>query len=243
MTEPKSVRDLHEGYTVRRTTQDAPPFIAVEGSIGAGKTSFCHMLCQVRNDYDGPCDVLLEPVKKPTFRRLMGLFYEDPKRWAFTFQMYALKERFQQHTWVSEMVLHGTAGVQDRSIFADGCFASIAHRLGNMTDDEWEVYAEMFGHIKRFLRYPDIIVFLDVSPEVCLERIKLRARSEEVAIPLDYLRMLDEEHQCLAEEMSRFTRVLRVDWKNLGRDVEDVNQEINEVLLEDRRFLRDFRRL
>jgi hypothetical protein len=45
------------------------------------------------------------------------------------------------------------------------------------------------------------------------------------------------------EEMSRFTRVLRVDWNHFGADVHEINKEINAVAAEDRKFMRDFRRL
>jgi deoxyadenosine/deoxycytidine kinase len=73
-------------------------FIVVEANIGAGKTEFCHMLGRVREAYDGPTKVLFEPVAKPRFKRLLGRFYQDPARWGFAFQMYALNERFKQHT-------------------------------------------------------------------------------------------------------------------------------------------------
>lgn len=218
-------------------------FIAVEANIGAGKTDLSHMLRRVREEHDGPCDVLLEPVGDARFRRLLGLYYQDPKRWGFTFQMLALTERFAQHTYAAEVASHGKHVVQDRSIFSDGCFGTLVHEDGNMTDDEWSIYADTFGRMKRFLRYPDVMVYLRTDPKVCHERMRRRARSEEGGVPLAYLERLHAKHEELVEQMSRFTRVLTVEWNHFGADVEAVNARINEVAAEDRRFMRDYRRL
>lgn len=218
-------------------------FIVVEANIGAGKTEFCHMLGRVREDYDGPTKVMLEPVAKPRFKRLLSLFYQDPARWGFAFQMYALNERFKQHTMASELVASGQHVVQDRSIYADGCFGTAVYEDGNMTDDEWGIYAETFGSMKRFLRYPDVLVYLRTDPQVCFDRMQRRARTAEAGVPLEYLRRIHEKHEQFVEEMSRFTRVLRIDWNHFGSDVERINERINEVFQEDHRFMRDFRRL
>lgn len=86
-------------------------------------------------------------------------------------------------------------------------------------------------------------MYLRTEPEVCHERMVRRARSEEAAVPLDYLKRLHDKHEQLAEDMSRFTRVLRVDWNHFGADVESINEQINEVAQEDRRFSRDYHRI
>ena len=220
---------------------DAGVFIAVEGLIGVGKSSFCCHLQQVRSGRRR-CETFPEPVNKPAFKTLLERYYQDPARWGFAFQMYVLKERFKQHTLAAELVVNGVDVVQDRSIFADGVFGRMVCNDGNMTPEEWDIYAETFGALKRFLRYPDVIVYLRAEPEVCLERIKARARSAEGGIPLDYLRRLHQGHDELAEAMSRFTRVIRVDWQTFG-NVEAVNQQIQEALAAPIGFLRDFNRL
>ncbi len=218
-------------------------FITVEANIGAGKTDFSHMLRRVREEHDGPCEVLLEPVGKPRFRRLLGLYYQDPKRWGFTFQMLALAERFAQHTYASEMVANGRHIVQDRAVYADACFAFLVHEDGNMTADELSIYVDTFGNMKRFLRYPDVMVYLRTDPKTCHERMRRRARTEEGGVPLAYLERLHDKHEELAEQMSRFTRVLTIDWNHFGADVEAVNVKINEVAAEERRFMRDYHRI
>ena len=212
----------------------------VEGNVGVGKSNFSTKLTAQRGER---ARLFPEPVDKPAFRTLLGRYYADPKRWGFTFQMYALKERFKQHTLAAELVNNGIDVVQDRSIYADGCFGRLVFMDQNMTQEEWDIYAESFGNLKRFLRYPDLMVYLRASPEACHERTKVRGREEESGVPLDYLKRLHDEHEALAEAMSRFTRVVVFDWSNFPEDVVDANAKINSVLSEDVRFLRDFARL
>ena len=216
-------------------------FIAVEGNIGVGKSTFCSQLVEARGKTT--TQLFPEPVDKPSFRTLLGLYYEDPARWGFTFQMYALKERFKQHTLAAELIANGIDAVQDRSIYADGCFGRLVSNDGNMDQLEWDIYTETFGALKRFLRYPDVMVYLRATPEVCHERTKKRGREEESGVPLDYLKRLHDEHEDLIEAMSRFTRVVIFDWNEFPGTVEWANAKINEAMNEDVRFIRDFARL
>lgn len=228
-------------YPSHKTTKGL--FIVVEGNIGSGKTTLCNTIHRLRSG-SGPCSIMPEPVDKPSFRKLLGLFYTDPKRWAFAFQMHALKERFNQHTLASELVNNHMSVVQDRSIYADGCFGITAHELGNMTGEEWDIYAEMFASLKRFLRYPDVVVYLRVMPEICKERMDRRKRPEEEGVPLDYLKKIHDQHEKFIEEMSRYTRVLMVDTSPISDEqVAEVNAAIEKVAAEERRFMRDFRKL
>jgi len=222
-------------------TDDQGVFIAVEGNIGVGKSTFCSQLTEVRGA--DRTRLFPEPVDKPAFRTLLGLFYEDPSRWGFTFQMYALKERFKQHTLAAELVANGIGAVQDRSIYADGCFGRLVSMDGNMTQEEWDIYADTFGSLKRYLRYPDVMVYLRADPEVCHERTKTRGREEESGVPLGYLKRLHDEHEAMMDAMSRFTRVVVFDWNEFNDDIDGTNSQINEVLNEDVRFMRNFARL
>lgn len=218
-------------------------FVVVEGNIGSGKTTLCNTIHRLRSA-SGACAIMPEPVDKPSFRQLLGLFYKDPKRWAFAFQMHALKERFNQHTLAAELVNNNTTVIQDRSIYADGCFGITAHELGNMTSEEWDIYAEMFASLKRFLRYPDVVVYLRVEPEVCKERMDKRKRPEETGVPLDYLKKIHDQHEKFIEEMSRYTRVLKVESSPFEDEhVAAVIKAIDDVASEERRFMKDFRRL
>jgi len=154
-----------------------------------------------------------------------------------------MKERFKQHTLAAELVAHGIDVVQDRSIYADGCFGRLVHMDKNMTIEEWDIYAETFGTLKRFLRYPDVMIYLRATPEICHERTKARGREEESGVPLDYLKRLHDEHEALVEAMSRFTRVVVFDWDEFPASINAIHVKINDVMSEDVRFMRDFARL
>jgi len=214
-------------------------FIVVEGNVGVGKSSFTEQLVSMRGAH---ARLFPEPVDKPAFRTLLGRYYADPARWGFTFQMYALKERFKQHTLAAELAAYGIDVVQDRSIYADGCFGRLVHLDGNMTTEEWDIYADSFGNLKRFLRYPDLMIYLRADPQVCHERTKRRGRKEEAGVPLDYLKRLHDEHDALVDAMSRFTRVVVFDW-NEFQATEKAHEKIRDALAEDVRFMRDFARL
>jgi len=216
-------------------------FIGVEANIGAGKTELANMLTRIRQAHNGPTMTLFEPIMG-RFEELLGLYYEDPKRWGFTFQMHALQARYRQHTLAAELTANGLHVVQDRTIYADGCFGMTVREDGNMTEAEWGIYADTFGAMKRNLRYPDIIVYLVTDPKVCHERMVRRARKEEKAVPLEYLERIHTKHEMLAEAMCRYTRVLRVHWNEFG-DVEQLNKQINEVLEEERPFMRNWNSL
>jgi deoxyadenosine/deoxycytidine kinase len=213
-------------------------FIGIEGNIGSGKTTVANMLARVRQAHDGPTLVLFEPLKG-RFKELLGRFYADPKRWGFTFQMHALQARFRQHALAAELAANGIDVVQDRTIYADGCFGMTVREDSNMDAEEWGIYEDTFGCMKRSLRYPDIIVYLRTSPEACFAHMRKRARSEEAGVSLAYLQRIHNKHEMLADAMSRYTRVLRVDWNEFG-DIEMLNTEINKVLREERPFLRDW---
>lgn len=230
-----SVRDvtmLHRDYCVKR---ERPPgsFIVVEANIAGGKTEMCNMLARFRQQRrKRECVVLFEPVDELSFLTLLDRFQKEPKRWAATFQMYALKERFRQHTYAAEIACNGTDVIQDRSIYADGCFAATAFNRGNMDDIEWEVYADTFGHMKRFLRYPDLMIFLNVSPETCVRRATSRGREEELdTVTLEYFQQLHDQHIKLVNTFGNFCRTLVIDWENFGGSkIAKISDKIDEML-------------
>lgn len=240
------------------------PFVVVEGNIGSGKSSFCNLLAAHRRQIKKETvELFLEPVDQPRFRRLLGCYYgndetqqgpewnlEKPERmakamsrWGFALQIHALTERHAQHRCAVELVSMGRTVIQDRSIFADGCFGIVVREDGNMTDDEWGIYCDLFGRMKRDLRYPDVMIYLRTDPKECFDRMERRRRPQEDGVPLDYLKRIHDKHEMMIEEMARYTRVIRLDWNFMGGDMGQISDFIDETLKETRVFLKDFRRL
>jgi len=174
--------------------------ILFEGNIAAGKSTLGETLKE-----SGEFAFLPEPVKQwQNYRlkngevvNLLDLFYRDPKRWAFTFQLAAFTTRVK--TWTE--ILARTKSkkvVLERSIYCDrNVFAFNCYQNRSMTEFEWQIYCRMWDFINEqdWCAEPDLIVYIQTPAEVCHQRIvEQRKRDEEKAIPLDYLQSLEELH-------------------------------------------------
>jgi deoxyadenosine kinase len=182
------------------TLQDL--FIGIAGLIGAGKSTLATALGQ----YTG-LPVYYEPVAENEY---LADFYRDTARYAFATQIYLLNKRFAQH---QEIIWRGGGGVQDRTIYEDSVFAKTLVDLGLMDERDYRTYLGLFKHMSNFMCRPNMIVFLGLSPESSLERIRERARGVETGITLDYLRALDKNYQEFIGQISRTVPVIKVSWE------------------------------
>lgn len=178
--------------------------VTIEGIIGSGKTTLCRALSQIS---EGRWDVLEEPVAENPY---LEKFYQDMPRWALEMQIHLLWRRFDLHqraVWGDGPVL------MDRSIYGDTCFARLHRAAGNIDELGIETYLGLWRSMSRFLRYPDVVVFLDVAPVVALRRVTERARGCETGLTVEYLEALDHQYGILMDEMEHYTTVLRVPWE------------------------------
>lgn len=165
--------------------------VSVEGNIGSGKTSL------LQHFVDSPnTEVQQEPVSKwrnMQGHNLLAMMYEDPSRWALTFQTYVQLTMLETHTKPQEKPVK----LMERSIYsAKYCFVENLYKNGQMPDFEYMVLTKWFDWIVQNEDCKlDLIVYLQTKPETCHERIKQRCRKEESTIPLDYLRTLHEFHE------------------------------------------------
>jgi len=204
-------------------TQDL--FIGIAGLIGAGKTTLATALAK---HLDVP--VYYEPVKDNEY---LADFYADTAKYAFATQIYLLNRRFQQH---QEIIWRGGGGVQDRTIYEDAVFAKTLVNLGLMDERDYRTYLDLFKHMSNFMCRPHIIVYLDLSPETSMERIKMRSRDVESGISLDYLQMLHQEYETFIQSVSRTIPVIRVSWEKY-RNAEEMAAVIEREYL-DTNFIR-----
>jgi deoxyadenosine/deoxycytidine kinase len=167
--------------------------ILLEGNIGAGKSTMGRIL-----KASGLFDFIEEPVEawqEGFAANLLDAFYSDMKRWAFTFQITAFVTRAK--TWQEVLALTDHSRVVlERSIFTDRyVFATNSHRLGGMTDAEWQVYCGLWDFLAtNYCVEPECILYYRTPAEICVERMKTRGRSEEVGVSLEYLRQLEALH-------------------------------------------------
>lgn len=165
--------------------------VCVEGNIGSGKSTLLNHFSKFTD-----VEVFQEPVQKwqnVKGNNLLALMYEDPQRWAHTFQAYVQMTMLEQHLHPC----HVPVKLLERSLYSGRfCFVENLYKSGKLTNAEYSVYCEWFKIITQNLPVGvDLIVYLRTDPEVLHARIKQRARAEEHTIPLQYLRALHNLHE------------------------------------------------
>ena len=203
-------------------------FIGISGIIGAGKSTLTQKIAQHLG-----YEAYNEPVRDNPY---LQDFYADMNRWGAMMQIHLLFRRFEQH---QQIVWNSKKGaVQDRTIYEDTIFARMLHNAGFIDQRDYDTYLGHFNLMKRYLVYPDLLLYLRVDPQTSLQRIAERGRKAEAGITLDYMQKLHHGYESFIEEMSQYTRVLTLNWNQI-LEIEEVVDRILEKGGEKRVFLRD----
>ncbi len=149
-------------------------YIAVDGPIGAGKTTLVKMLAK-----DLKAEAVFEPAEKNPF---LGEFYKDREQNAFKTQIFFLLNRYQQQLTLKN---ENKPIVCDYTFAKDKIFAQI-----NLSKDEQQLYDKIFSLLHVELPKPDMVIYLQAEPKVLLDRIGKRGTSYEKMITEDYLEEL-----------------------------------------------------
>ncbi|MGE5424684.1 MAG: deoxynucleoside kinase [Syntrophothermus sp.] len=150
-------------------------FIAVEGNIGAGKTSLATRIAEEYN-----AKLILEQFEENAF---LPKFYENPSKYAFPLELSFLASRFQQlKDQLSLQDLFRSFTIADYFIHKSFIFAG-----KNLEDDELALYAKLFSIIEASLPKPDLLLYLYNSVENLKRNITRRGRSYEQNIDFEYL--------------------------------------------------------
>jgi deoxycitidine kinase/deoxyguanosine kinase len=183
--------------------QPNPPLLySVEGNIGAGKTTFLRKieekLCeQGRTDIR----VIYEPVdawsnvKDAEQKTILHHFYENPAKYAFPFQIMAFTSRL--HLIQQEIAKYPDCKIFlcERSLDADAnVFAKMLYEDGLMENMLYQIYRQLYeNHIGQYAAHT--IIYLRMSPAVCMERVGIRQRQGEATISLEYLQKCHDYHE------------------------------------------------
>ena len=151
-----------------------PRFIAVEGAIGAGKTSLVSLL---EKQYGAR--VILEENDSNPF---ISKFYEDQETYSFQTQIFFLLSRYNQYMELAQRDLFNSVVVIDYLFQRDKIFAQL-----NLEDHEYRLYEQIFNLIGPKAPKPDLVIFLQASTDVLMERVAKRGRDYEAFMDPDYL--------------------------------------------------------
>jgi deoxyadenosine/deoxycytidine kinase len=152
-------------------------YIAVEGPIGVGKTSLARRLA----DYSRASLMLEKPEENP----FLAKFYSDPARHALQTQLFFLFQRIGEVSQLAQMDLFQTRTVADYLFDKDALFARL-----NLNDDEFALYQNIYRNLAPQAPAPDLVIYLQASPERLYERVRRRAVDYERQIADSYLMRL-----------------------------------------------------
>lgn len=155
-------------------------YIAIEGNIGAGKTT---LATKISEDFNAK--LVLERFADNPF---LPKFYKDQNRYAFPLEMSFLADRYQQLADdLSQFDLFADFVVADYHIFKSLIFAKVT-----LQEDEFRLYKTLFDIIYKEMPKPDLYVYLYQNTDRLLKNIKKRGRSYEQEIPAEYLDKINQ---------------------------------------------------
>ena len=171
-------------------------YIAIEGNIGAGKTTLSNMLAQ---DYNAK-QVLERFADNP----FLPKFYEDNDRFAFPLEMSFLADRYQQLTDdLAQFDLFKSFIISDYYIFKSLIFAQVT-----LAYDEYSLYRRMFDIMYNEITKPDLYIYLYQNTERLLENIKKRGRDYEQNISGEYLQKIHKGYTNFIQSESTLNTII-----------------------------------
>ncbi|NNE47107.1 MAG: deoxynucleoside kinase [Rhodothermales bacterium] len=156
-------------------------YIVIEGVIGVGKTSLARILAQKFKAM-----LVLEEFEQNPF---LERFYGDRPRWAFQTQLSFLASRFRQQQLLMKPDLFHSFVVADYAFDKDRIFAHL-----NLDGDERQLYETMFKLMQSSTPVPDLVVYLQSTPQRLMSNIRLRARSFEKTMDPEYITSLNDAY-------------------------------------------------
>jgi len=220
--------------------------IYIEGNIGTGKSTFVDLLNryidQIEENKRYKVILVQEPVDEwmKTFdsdgKNILEKFYEDLKRWAFTFQMNPFisrahtiqveAQKFDEDSDFEPLFLVERSIYTDRHCFAKNCFES-----GNMTKLEYDIYCRWNDWLSdQFGLRPQAYIYLRCPPTENVVRIAKRSREGECGIPLEYLQQLHKMHDEWMATEKVSTPVLTIDATRNFLDETEMSEIFSELV-------------
>ncbi len=193
-------------------------YIAIEGNIGAGKTSLAKIIAQ-----DFNAKLVLERFADNAF---LPKFYKEPKRYAFTLEMSFLADRYQQISDdLSQLDLFKDFIVSDYDVFKSLIFSKIT-----LPEDEFILYRKLFYLMYKDIAKPDLYVYLYQNTERLQENIKKRGRDYEQNIEDDYLEKINAGYLEFLKNQTEITvKIIDISERDFVKNRKDYLWVLNQI--------------
>ena len=169
---------------------------ALEGNIGAGKTTILKLINKNFNDIK----FVEEPVKQ--WQNLGGMnlldaFYSDPKRWGFSFEFFSMLTKIESLLKAADS--DKSIIIIERSLISNKIFMDISKELGKLNNMEYNMLMNTYNFYLEHV-YPQLagVIYLDTPVDECIRRINKRNRGEECSIDREYLELIKKKLDELA---------------------------------------------
>ena len=189
--------------------------IAVEGSIGVGKTSLSKILAAKLQ-----CKLILEEFEDNPF---LSEFYKDSERYAFQTQLFFLLSRYKQQLDFQQIDIFTKSIVSDYMFMKDRIFASL-----NLSEKEMNLYDNVALILEKNIINPDLIIFLQSDTDRLMKNIKNRGRNYESNMDWNYI---DALNQIYNEFFFRYDKspllIINTNDIDFVNDKNDLNEVLN----------------
>jgi len=195
-------------------------FMAIEGNIGAGKTT---LATKIADDFNAK--LVLERFADNPF---LPKFYEDKSRFAFPLEMSFLADRYQQvHDDLGQLDLFKDFIVADYDIYKSLIFAKVT-----LQEEEYKLYRRLFELMYKDTKRPDLYIFLFQSTEKLLDNIKKRGRIYEQSISTEYLEAIQKGYldfiKTNSENQIKIIDITNMDFLKSRKDYLEILRQISQ---------------
>lgn len=184
------------------------PYIAIEGAIGAGKTTIANFLAKELN-----AKLVLEEFEDNPF---LQNFYEDREKFAFPLELAFLASRYHQvKKELDRRDLFGEPIVSDFVLYKSLVFASI-----NLKDEEAILYRRLFDIMFHQIPVPDLTIYIYHTTSALRKNILKRGRAYEMNITDEYLENLNENYLNYFKQLTQH-RILVINGTDFDIEAKD----------------------
>ena len=156
-----------------------PYHIAIEGTIGVGKTSLAKILGERLE-----AKLIIEEFEENPF---LVEFYKDAERYAFQTQLFFLLQRYRQQQELRQVDMFQKLLITDYMFVKDRLFASL-----NLGEKEMQLYDTVANLLERNIIKPDLVIYLQADTDTLMKNIALRGREMETDITYEYIDALSQ---------------------------------------------------